>query len=271
MRKILFFFLVSLSVLKAQEIPKPEPKSGEVIVIDTDSIAKPAVIYDTLSYAEEYKRDYWRTFFGGKGGFNFHRFSIDENIIDRQGRTGLPVLDPSGNITKNVFINNPSFRTAYNAGIFFRFVRGSFFVQPELNYSAKSGTFDILNIDRSLYKRVNASFNTIELPTLLGVRTKKSRFFFGPVYSFAFKMDKNMKSSLAEFLDEDILNSSFFNRPIMNFQVGVSYEINGAFVDIRYEKGLKSYTVQQLGPVNSPQSFNLQANGIFITLGLLGN
>jgi Outer membrane protein beta-barrel domain len=277
LKYLLFFSLISTSLL-AQEI-KPDtlviPIDTLKIQVDTTGIVadslKPEVKYDTLSYAEEYKRDYWRTFFGARFGLSQSKFRIDENFVDRQGLNGLPILDDNGNIVKNAFVNNPGANTGFNGGVFFRFVRGSFYLQPELIYSVKAGRFDILNRDLSLYKRVNGAIGSMDIPFLLGVRTKKSRVFFGPTANFAFRMNKNLKSALSEFLEAETLNSSFFNRPILNFQFGVGYELKGYFIDIRYEKGLKSYSVQSIGPASSPQSFNLQSDGIFISIGILGN
>jgi Outer membrane protein beta-barrel domain len=278
MLKYILLFTLFSTALFAQEIKKDTiniPIDTLKIQVDTtgliaDSLKK-EVKYDTLSYAEEYKRDYWRTFFGARIGLSQSKFRIDENFVDRQGTNGLPILDENGNIVKNAFINNPGSNVGFNGGLFFRFVRGSFYLQPELIYAVKAGKFDILNRDLSLYKRVNGAVGSIDIPFLLGIRTKKSRVFFGPTANFAFRMNKNLKGALSEFLEAETLNSSFFNRPILNFQVGVGYELKGYFIDIRYEKGLKSISVQSIGPSSSPQSFNLQSDGIFISIGILGN
>jgi Outer membrane protein beta-barrel domain len=278
LKYLLILFSVS-SIAFAQDA-KPMPPlvpSDTIFVPKTDSLNIQAdslnteVKYDTLSYAEEYKRDYWRTFFGGRFGLNQSKFRIDENFVDRQGANGLPILDEQGNIVKNAFVNNPGLSTGFHAGLFFRFVRGSFYFQPEMNYTLKAGKFDILNKDLSLYKRVNGAIGGIDMPLLIGIRSKKTRVFFGPTANFAFRMNKNLKRSLSEFLESETLNNQFFNRPIMNFQVGFGYELKGFFIDFKYEKGLKSYTVQKIGPISSPQSFNLQADGFFISIGVLGN
>jgi Outer membrane protein beta-barrel domain len=277
LKYFLLFSVISLSSLGQETKPDTLVMPLDSIKIDVDTTGlladslKTEVKYDTLSYAEEYKRDYWRTFFGGRFGLSQSKFRIDENFVDRQGSNGLPILDNNGNIVKNAFINNPRSNTGFNGGVFLRFVRGSFYLQPEVIYSVKAGRFDILNKDLSLYKRVNGSIGSIDIPFLLGIRTKKSRVFFGPTTNFAFRMNKNLKSALSEFLEPNVLNNSFFNRPILNFQVGVGYELKGYFIDIRYEKGLKSYSVQSIGPASSPQSFNLQSDGIFISIGILGN
>jgi Outer membrane protein beta-barrel domain len=291
MLKYLLSFLLISSTLLAQEVKQDTVIASsdslkikvDMLKIKSDTLKikfdttgvfpdslKPEVKYDTLSYSEEYKRDYWRTFFGGRFGLSQSRFRIDENFVDRQGLNGLPILDEKGEIVKNSFINNPGSNTGFNGGLFFRFVRGSFYVQPELIYSVKAGRFDILNKDLSLYKRVNGALGSIDIPVLIGVRTKNSRVFFGPTTNFAFRMNKNLRNALSEFSEPQTLNKSFYNRPILNFQVGVGYELKGYFIDIRYERGLNPYTNQKIGPSSSPQTFNLQSDGIFISIGILG-
>ena len=262
----------------AQEV-KPDtlviPVDSSKIKIDTSGLVsdtlKAEVNYDTLSYSEEYKRDFWRTYFGGRVGLGQNSFKIDENFVDRQGSNGLPILDEKGQIIKNAFINNKGFGTGFNGAVFFRFVRGSFYVQPELAYTLRAGKYDILNKDLSLYKRVNAAFGSVDVPILLGIRTKKTRVFFGPSTNFAFNMNKNFKNSLSEFMDIKLLNSNFFRRPVFNFQVGIGYELKGYFIDFRYDKGLSTYSARDIGPESSPQSFNLRTDGIFISIGILGN
>jgi hypothetical protein len=262
----LLFSLLFIGTLALAQTP------SDTISIDSTTAKETKMTqFDTLSYSEEFKRDYWRSFFGGRFGLNQFRFKIDENLVDRIGVTGLPLLDSEGNVLKNRFVNNPTFNTGFNAAVFFRFVRGSFFIQPELSYASKSGKFDVLNKDGSLYKRINASVQSAEIPILIGVRTRKSRVYFGPVSTFTYGMNKDMKNILSDYLNAEILNSSFFNRPTLNFHVGVAYELKGMFLDFRYEKGLRSYTVQQLGPSNSPQNFNLVGDGFYFTLGFLGN
>ena len=81
------------------------------------------------------------------------KFTINEAIIDQLSATGLPVLDNSGKIVKNQFVNNETFGTGYSGGVFFRFVRGSFYLQPEINYTVKAGKFDLLRNRRKFIQK----------------------------------------------------------------------------------------------------------------------
>jgi hypothetical protein len=264
MYKILVALLL-LNFCANAQIAKPDTSN---MPIDTSLKMKP-VVFDTMSYSEEYRRDTWRISWGVRGGLSRGKYKINENTIDQVGPSGLPVLDQNGKIVKNQFVNNDLFSTGHNLGVFTRFVRGSFFIQPELMYSSKAGKFDLLKTDGSLYKRVNGSFSSIDLPVLIGIRANKSRVFFGPTMNFAYKMSNGMKTALGEFVGKEKLNGKFFNRPVMNFTAGIGYEFGSFFFDVRYEKGIKSYSLQNIGPSNSPKPFNLVADSFQISIGLI--
>lgn len=263
MHKILLVLLMFSVCVKAQII-KPDTSN---MPIDTSLKMKP-VVFDTMSYSEEYKRDTWRFSWGVRGGVSRGKYKINENTIDQVSASGLPVLE-NGKIVKNQFVNNDLYATGFNAGVFARFVRGSFYLQPELMYSSKAGKFDLLKTDGSLYKRVNGSISSVDVPVLIGIRSNKSRVFFGPTLNFAYKMNSEMKSALSEFVAKEKLNGKFFNRPIMNFTVGIGYEFGAFFFDVRYEKGIKSYSLQNIGPSNSPKLFNLMADAFHVSIGLI--
>lgn len=265
MHKLLLVFFVLVGTFSQAQITKPDTAN---MPIDTSLKAKP-IVFDTMSYSEEYRRDKWRFSWGARMGGSRGKYTINENTIDQVGPSGLPVLDQNGKIVKNQFVNNKLFGTGYSGGIFARFVRGSFFIQPELMYSSKAGKFDLLKTDGSLYKRVNGSFSSLDMPLLIGIRSNKSRVFFGPTVNFAYKLNNEMKDALSEFIAKEKLNNQFFNRPIMNFNVGLGFEFGLFFFDVRYEKSIKSYSLQNIGPSNSPKLFNLKADGFHVSIGFI--
>jgi hypothetical protein len=78
-----------------------------------------------------------------------------------------------------------------------------------------------------------------------------------------------MRNTLSEFISNEKLNHQFFNRPIMNFNVGLGFEFGLFFFDVRYEKSIKSYSLQNIGPSNSPKLFNLKADGFHLSIGYI--
>jgi hypothetical protein len=262
-KRIIIFLLSFITISAIGQV-----KSDSTLA-DSSEIEVIKLKFDTLSYAEEYRRDYWRYHSGWRVGLSNGKYQINENIIDRINTNGLPVLDNNGKIIKNSFINNQTYNMGYNVGIFMRMVRGSFMFQPEVSYSVKGGRFDVLNSNGSLYKRVNGQIHSIDVPTLIGVRSKNSRVFFGPTFNFPFKMNSAMKDVLKDYVDNSLLNHKFFKRPILNFNVGLGYEFGAFFFDIRFEKGIKSYSVQTLGPANSPKIFDLMSDAFHINIGYI--
>lgn len=272
MFRIIFIFFLFKSVLSfSQNLKTKTPVySLDTLKTEKENYSKAIPLaFDTLSYAEEYKRDAWSLQYGMRGGVSRGKFRINEGIVDQISATGLPVLDLSGKVVKNNFVNNEIYSTGFGAGMFFRFVRGSFFVQPEIIYSSKAGIFDVINTDGSLSNRVNAKINSIDVPILIGIRFKNARVFFGPTTNFAFQMNKEMKEILSVYTLNENLGSSFFNRPNLNFNVGLAFEFGAFFFETRYEKGINTYTNQNIGPSNSPHGFRIFADGIHFSIGII--
>jgi Outer membrane protein beta-barrel domain len=260
MNKLLLFIMLSLF---GNAMAQKKPIAPKV-----DSLSQMAEPIDTVSYAEEFRRDVWKHSFGLRGGLSKGKFNIKEALIDKVSPSGLPIFDGTGQIEKANFVNNPSWGTGFDAGFFMRFTRGSFFIQPELVYSAKAGKFDLLKNDGSLSKRVSAQINSIDIPVLIGVRFKNARVFFGPSTNFAFAMNSSMKNALSDFTQSQNLGHLFFSRPNLNFNVGLAFELKHLFIDVRYEKGMNTYTLMEIGPDNAPVGFRIFADGVHVSIGL---
>jgi Outer membrane protein beta-barrel domain len=270
MNKIFFTFLLFISSLAwSQTVPTDSIATNIVpSIVDTVKIKKPApLVWDTLSYSAEYKRDKWRMVAGFRGGVSRGKYEIRDGSVDKIGSTGLPVLDENGKIIKGNFVTNSTFSSGFDVGVFARFLRGSFFVQPELIFSSKAGIIDILKNDGGLYKRVYGKFNAIDVPILFGIRSKRARVFFGPVINYGININDEIRNSLLEFTEAEKLGSKFFSKPIMNFNLGIGFEVNSIFIDVRYEKSLASFTNIEVGPSNSSKPFRLFAEGLHISFG----
>ncbi len=267
---ILLFFFFSFSKVFSQEINHNSSLISDTVIKDSEIYLKAKLVgFDTLSYSEEYRRDKWNINFGIRGGIMRGKYKINEGLVDQVSASGSPVLDANGRASKNNFINNSTFETGYTGGIFGRFTRGSFYLQPELIYSQKAGKIDLLNNDGSLNKRISGKISSIDIPLLLGIRFRDARVFFGPTSTFAFNMNKELKDNLKKFTNEKNLSGDFFIRPIFNFNVGMGFEFGDIFFEVKYEKGLRTYASTVLGPSNSPKIFNIYSDGIYFSVGLL--
>jgi hypothetical protein len=268
MRKIyIIMMLLGAHLSKAQVVT---PKDSSTLKNDTaKEVYKPAipVEIDTLSYAQEYKRGVWRTTWGVRGGVSQGKYKIGEAQVIRVSSSGTPLL-VDGKVVRDNLVINEDFATGFTAGFFMRFVRGSFYIQPEVNYAQKAGKFDIIASNGNLFKRVDGSFSSLDVPVLLGLRFRKTRIFFGPTANFGLKLNKSMKEAIGLYSVEN-LDKSFFDKPKFNIQTGIGFEFGKFLIDFRYEKSLNSYTSIKLGPSNSPQTFELFPDAFHFSVGYI--
>jgi Outer membrane protein beta-barrel domain len=226
---------------------------------------KKEVEKDTLSYAAEYKRDAVKLQFGIRGGLNFGNFNLkDVNNVVRVTSSGLPQTP----FTKDNFLNNTQVVVGYLGGIFIRMTRGSFYVQPEALYAKKSGKFDILQTNGSLFKRVNGSYTAIDIPLTFGVRFRQGRIFAGPIASFPLNFNKELQQTLQIYTAND-LKKELFIRPSFGINAGIGFEFKHIFVEGRYERGLSNAVDYELGPASNPSKFQMLPSLFQITLGII--
>jgi hypothetical protein len=267
------FFICSVAFAQSLPIETQTDSISDSLSIAADSssnnkkvkVKKPKIVEDTLSYAEEYRLDKWRWVWGFRGGGNSTKLKTNESQLVRISPDGLPLLSNNLIVRDNV-VNNSIRNIGYSFGVYARISRGSFFVQPEFIVSQRSGVFDITNSDGSLFKRINAKFNSYDIPLLFGIRNKNMRIFGGPTFNFAYKFNSDLASML-EVYSNDVIASEFFIRPNVNFVAGVNFELSKIFIDIRYEKGLNPYTKFNLGPNSNLSEFSFLADSYHASVG----
>jgi Outer membrane protein beta-barrel domain len=227
--------------------------------------SKQEVEKDTLSYAAEYKRDAVKLQFGIRGGMNFGSFNLKDvaNVV-RVTSSGLPQTP----LTKDNFLNNTQAVLGYLGGVFVRMTRGSFYFQPEALYSMKGGEFDILQTNGKLFKRVNASYTTVDIPLIFGIRLRQGRIFAGPLASFPLNFNKELQETLQIYTANDF-KKELFTRPTFGINAGMGFEFKHIFVEGRYERGLSNAVDYELGPTSNSSKFQMIPSQFQITLGLI--
>jgi hypothetical protein len=237
----------------------------EKLMKESTKKRKKAVVIDTVSYAQEYKRDAVKFQWGLRGGVNFGSFNtVDINNVFRVTSTGLPQFP----IVKDKFLNNTQSAVGYLGGFFVRMTRGSFYFQPEALYSQKGGKFDILQSNGTLFKRVNGSFTAIDVPMTFGIRFRQGRVFAGPLLSFPMKFNNELEETLKVYTSNDLKNE-LFNRPSLGINIGIGFEFKHFFIEGRYEKGLANFIDYELGPANNPSNFQMIPSQFQISIGLV--
>jgi hypothetical protein len=266
LKKIVFIPLLLLSLGGiAQVVPQPL----DSLNLDADSLMMKArpVNADTLAYAETYKREAFQFSWGIRGAIAQGRLNTAEDKVVRINPTGTPLL-VNNKIVRDQLVSNTSLVTGFNGAVFVRLIRGSFYLQPEVIYAQKGGKFDFLLSDGTLANRVEASFNTIDIPLLIGIRFRNARIFAGPMASYALNMNDKFINSLSPYTNE-ALSSDFFKKPILNGIVGLGFEFGSFFFDVRYESGLGRYVDRTIGPGSNSSPFFFTADQLMLSIGLI--
>lgn len=238
--------------------------SNSLILEDAMQVAE---IDTNESYIQEFIRDKFRFQWGLRGSIVRSQLEFANIVPIRVNANGSPAL-VNGKLVRDQLRSNSKFSQQYSAGVFGRISRGSFFLQPELVYTAKGGIFDILGRDNNLLNRIDASVNVIDVPLLLGIKFRKARIFFGPVTSFAYSIGEDFQKGLRPYSTVP-LNGSFLQRPVVNFMSGIGFEFEQFFFDFRYESGLSNYTDIDMGPASNPARFRFSSNLIMFTVGII--
>lgn len=181
-------------------------------------------------------------------------------------------IDTKGTSLSSNFENVKSSASGgYMFGIFGRINLGKLYIQPELNYSRKTGTVTFPGEDlvskEAIKLASDLTYSSIDIPILLGYKIIKLpmfnvHVFAGPVASFStsalsFDFDDAKKAVESGVNTEDIQNNFDPNKAIWNLKMGAGVEIWKLNLDFDYEMGLKDFSKD----FKAPQIFN-------ITLGL---
>lgn len=237
----------------------------KALLKESESKTDTVTIDSTLSYAEEYKRDRVKTIFGIRGGLTLTRFITQRSEVLQLQSNGFPIIP----FVKEEIIGNEQNVLSYMGGIFLRVTKGSFFFQPEIDYTIRGGKIDILQKSGSV-KRIESTFTSIDLPVMFGIRFRQGRLFAGPVGIFQFAFSKNLEETLQLYATtDDEIKGNLFQRPSFGIQAGLGFDFKKIFIEGRYEMGLSNFTNYDLGVSSNPAKFVMQPQGFQITIGFL--
>lgn len=152
-------------------------------------------------------------------------------------------------------------KLGYVGGIYVR-IGSKVFIQPELIFSAKGGSINILKGGSTANSQtVDIEYTNFDIPLLLGYKFGPVRINGGPMASFKVSskgLDDALKS-YASNVGESFKNAAY------GYQVGGGVDIGTLSVDLRYEGSLSEVTIVDLtNKVNFSQKGNLWQ----LTLGL---
>lgn len=176
--------------------------------------------------------------FGIKGGVNFSQLKTD-----------FESQSVGANLKQSL-----DTKTGYVGGVYFR-IGKTFFVQPELIFSAKGGSLNLLKSGSSTdYETVKIDYTSLDVPLLIGYKLGPLRINAGPVASF--KVSNSISDDLKNYSNN--IGDSFKNASY-GYQAGAGIDLGSLSVDLRYEGSLSdiSSVVDLSKSVNYSQKGNL--------------
>ena len=184
---------------------------------------------------------------GIRGGVNFSQLKTDS-----QQSVGV-------NIKQSL-----DTKTGYVGGVFAR-IGTKIFIQPELIFSAKGGSINVLQQNGSTAQTIAIEYTNLDVPLLIGFKFGPLRLNAGPVASFKIS-DKGLNDELKKYssnVGESFKNASY------GYQAGAGVDIGSFCLDLRYEGSLSDissgdFKDNLMNKVNFSQRSNLWQ----VTLGL---
>ena len=170
---------------------------------------------------------------GVKGGVNLSRLSFGNFVSTGTNPNGSPSVNVDGQTFRNNLTESLNSKTGTSFGIYTRFGK-NLFLQPELLYSTRTGSFTILRNGQS--ESVTVKTTSFDVPVLLGIKGGPIRVMAGPVVSF--RVDDNQR--LGEALNlytKGSLNDAW-SKAYYGYQVGGGLDLGSLGIDVRYEGNL---------------------------------
>jgi Outer membrane protein beta-barrel domain len=184
---------------------------------------------------------------GIRGGVNFSQLKTDS-----QQSVGV-------NIKQSL-----DTKTGYVGGVFAR-IGTKIFLQPELIFSAKGGSINVLPQNGTTTQTVAIEYNNLDVPLLIGLKFGPLRLNAGPVASFKIS-DKGLNDELKKYssnVGESFKNASY------GYQAGVGVDIGSFCLDLRYEGSLSDISSGDFKDnLMNKVTFSQKSNLWQVTLGL---
>ncbi|MBC8154702.1 MAG: PorT family protein [Bacteroidetes bacterium] len=205
---------------------------------------------------------------GVKGGVNLSRLSFGNFVTTRLNPNGSPAVSVDGRQFRDNFSESLNSRTGTSFGIYTRF-GGNLFIQPEVLYSTKAGSFDIIRTGAdgsSTTQSVNVNVTSFDVPVLLGIKGGPIRVVAGPIVSFRVDNNQGFNNALQQY------RSGTFNdawaKAYYGYQVGLGLDLGSFGLDVRREGSISDVAAIDLGPAGSAQAFNQKLKSWQVTLAL---
>lgn len=199
--------------------------------------------------------------FGFKAGVNLSKFTTGDFLTTRLNANGTPAVSVNGSVIKDNISESLNSRTGFVAGAWFRFGR-SLFIQPELLFSSKSGTFDVIKDGKPT--NVDIKVSNLDIPILVGMKAKFLRLNAGPMMSLKISNDESLAAALKNYTTSSVDNA--FAKAVWGYQAGGGIDVGGMSFDLRYEGSLSDISALNLTSVSGTSQFSQRVKSWQATL-----
>jgi hypothetical protein len=184
--------------------------------------------------------------FGLRGGINSSRLNSDTEVNTGDYKIKCPNYSIIG----------------YHVGLISQIELFSFFIQPELLYSAIHNDLDVYDLNSANPDEaiaVKQKLNRIDIPVMLGYKLKILKLEVGPVASFMISSTSDLKT-ITEY-------DMQWNKATIGYQAGIGLDIGKIALDVKYEGSLSNLgTGINIGGTTT--SFDTRMNQIILSVGL---
>lgn len=200
---------------------------------------------------------------GIKGGVNLSQLKFGEFVTTRLNPNGSPAVSVNGQVIRDNLRESLDSRTGTSFGIYTRFGK-NIYIQPELLYSTKAGSFDIVRPDGTTTVKVTTT--SFDVPILLGLKGGPLRVVAGPVVSFKIGDNQNLRDALNQYRTGSLNDA--WAKAYYGYQLGAGLDLGRFGIDIRREGSISDIAAIDLGPTGSSQQFSQKIRSWQVTLAM---
>ncbi len=185
--------------------------------------------------------------FGIKGGVNLSKFSFGSDVVTtRLNANGSPAVGVNGQQVRDNLRESLNSRTGTAFGVYARF-GSNLYIQPEVLYSTKASSFDIIRTDngQTTTQTVNISTTSFDVPVLLGLKGGPLRVVAGPVFSFRVGDNQRFSEALRQYTTGSLNDA--WSKAYYGYQIGGGLDLGRLGIDVRREGSISDISAVKLG------------------------
>lgn len=170
---------------------------------------------------------------GIKGGINLSTLTFGNFVSTGTNANGSPTVSVDGQTFRDNLKASLDSKMGSSFGVYMRFGQ-HLFIQPELLYSTRSGSFDVIRNGQTETSTVRTT--SFDVPLLLGLKGGPLRIVAGPVASFRISENQSLGQAIQHYTSGSLNDA--WSQAYYGYQVGGGLDIGSLGLDVRYQGNL---------------------------------